>query len=162
MAAGTLAAGAAAPEVDLPLWGGGQFHLAAARQKGPVLLAFFKVNCPVCQFSFPFLQRLASRAGNGVQVVGVGQNGAEAVARFARQYGVHFPIALDAGPGHGASRAYGLDFVPAVFWIGPEGRIRRAASGFDRDEFSAIAAEADAGPLFSASELRQLPARRPG
>lgn len=154
--------GAAAPEVELPLWGGGRFQLSAARQNGPVLLAFFRSDCPVCQFSFPFLQRLASRAKDGAQVVGVGQNGAEAVEQFARQYGVHFPIALDAAPGHAASRAYGLRFVPTVVWIGRDGRIRRAVAGFDREEFSAIAAEAGGGPLFSAEELRKLPARRPG
>ena len=40
----------------------------------PVLLAFFKINCPTCQLTFPFLQRLADRGGP--RIVGVSQDDA--------------------------------------------------------------------------------------
>lgn len=166
-AAGTLAIGSLAPKVRLPLLGGGEFELSAARSQGPVVLAFFNVNCPVCQFSFPFLERLAARLRDQpgpapARVIGVGQNPAADVSDFARKFSLHFPLALDAAPAHAASRAYGLSYVPSVFWIEPEGRIGRITVGFDRADYAQIAQDAGAGPLFTAEELQRLPPRRPG
>lgn len=162
-----LAVGGVAPELRLPLLGGGEFELSAARSQGPVVLAFFKVNCPVCQFSFPFLERLAARLRDlpgpaPAQVIGVGQNPAADVSVFARKFGLHFPLAWDAAPARTASRAYGLSHVPSVFWIEPEGRIGRITVGFDRADYAQIAQDAGAGPLFTAEELQRLPPRRPG
>ncbi len=34
--------------------------------KGPALLAFYKISCPVCQLTAPYLERLA--AGSALQV----------------------------------------------------------------------------------------------
>lgn len=157
-----LAAGAAAPEVDLPLLGGGRFRLSEALRQGPVVLAFFKAHCPACELSFPFLQRLASRLRDEARVTGVGQSDPVALEKFALEFGIRMPIALDAPPGHAVSRAYKLAFVPTVFWIGKDGRIERASVGFDRGELSWIAAQAGAGELFTPEELRRLPARKPG
>ena len=43
-----LVAGAAVPDLRLAVLGGGEVSL---RDEGAVLLAFFKISCPVCQFT---------------------------------------------------------------------------------------------------------------
>ena len=76
---------------------------------GPVLLAFFKVSCPTCQFTFPFLERLYQQLREqGVQIWGIVQDKAQDGARFAATFGVTFPILIDDSP-YKVSRAYGLD-----------------------------------------------------
>src|SRR5712671_3303657 len=91
-----LPAGSTAPEFSLPALDGAKFSLQDALKKGPVLAAFFKVSCPVCQFTFPFLERLYERYGSDdVTFLGISQDDAKATAGFAKQYGITFPIALD-------------------------------------------------------------------
>ncbi len=156
-----LAEGTAAPALDLPLLQGGRFQSAEAKRA--VILAFFKVDCPVCQFSFPYLQRLSARVQErGPKLVGVAQNDAKAAQQFAQTFGVRFPIALDAAPEHAASRAYGLTHVPAVFWVGADGRIAQTIVGFDKAGYAQLAAAAGVEELFTEEEERKLPGRRPG
>jgi peroxiredoxin len=50
--------GARAPEFRLPRADGGEIGLAEITVQGPALLAFFKISCPVCQLTFPFLERI--------------------------------------------------------------------------------------------------------
>jgi len=70
------------------------YSLEELWRKGPVLAAFFKISCPVCQFTFPFLQRLYERyGGDDVTFLGISQDDAKATAGFAKQYGIMFPIA---------------------------------------------------------------------
>lgn len=59
-----------------------QHHLAG----GPVVVAFFKISCPTCQFAFPYLNRLFQEGG--VPVLGVSQNDALATRGFRSPYGL--------------------------------------------------------------------------
>jgi hypothetical protein len=42
----------------MPLLDGGETTLRDLISNGPALLAFFKVSCPVCQMTLPFLDRI--------------------------------------------------------------------------------------------------------
>ena len=53
-----LATGTRAPEFELKTLDGKKFTLRDELAHGPVALAFFKVSCPTCQYTFPFLERL--------------------------------------------------------------------------------------------------------
>src|SRR3984893_2665838 len=89
-------AGRAAPGFSLKGLDGKSYSLEALRQTGPVVAAFFKISCPVCQFTFPFLQRLYERyGGDSVTFLGISQDEARATTKFAREHGVTFPILLD-------------------------------------------------------------------
>ena len=68
------------------------FRLA---EKGPVVAAFFKISCPVCQFTFPFLERLHQRYGKSATFLGISQDDAKATRKFTDEYGVTFPMPLD-------------------------------------------------------------------
>src|SRR3954467_7822186 len=89
-------AGSKAPGFSLKDSDGKAYSLEGLLAKGPVVSAFFKVSCPVCQFTFPFIERLHQRYGSErVTVLGISQDDARATKDFARQFGVTFPIALD-------------------------------------------------------------------
>jgi peroxiredoxin len=130
-----LEAGVKAPDVTLPTIGGNEFSLSAALQKGPVLLAFFKISCPVCQFAMPYAERIFQAAkGNPVTIIAISQDDERATASFAKEYRLTMPIALDDMKTYPASNAYGLTTVPMFFLINPEGDIRIASTGWFREE----------------------------
>ena len=96
---------------------------------GPALLAFFKVSCPVCQFTFPFLERIAK--SGSMRVFGVSQDDAKASGRFAKEFGVTFPMLLDQEPaGYPASNAFGVSTVPTLFLIDASGVVALSSEGF--------------------------------
>src|SRR5215831_16457223 len=102
-----------------------EFLLSAALRKGPALLAFFKIGCPVCQFTFPFLERLFQRYKSATfSMVGISQNGPEQTLKFNQEYGVTFPVLLDEeSKGYVVSNAYGLTSVPTIFLVDTDGSV---------------------------------------
>jgi peroxiredoxin len=132
--------GNAAPGFSLKGLDGKEYSLAALTHKGPVVVAFLKISCPVCQFTFPFLERLYKRyGGDGVALLGISQDDAKATKSFATDYGVTFPMALDE-KGYPASNAYGLTNVPTIFLIDTGGTARVVCTGFDKKGLETIAA----------------------
>src|SRR5450631_2027061 len=84
-----IVAGSIAPNFSLLSLDGQEYSLAKEMQRGPVVLAFFKVSCPVCQFTFPFLERLYKRyGGDSVTFLGVSQDDAKATKKFASEYDI--------------------------------------------------------------------------
>jgi len=135
-----LPAGADAPEIELPDSSGRPVMLSELVSKGPVLAAFYKVSCPVCQFTFPYVERIHKAYGNDrVAIVGISQDDAGDTKEFAAEYGVTFPSLIDAS-GYPASNAYGLTNVPSLFLITPEGKIAVSFSGFDKKGLEEISA----------------------
>jgi peroxiredoxin len=152
-----LTAGTQAPEFKLPTVDGKSISLREALFDAPVVLAFFKVSCPTCQYAFPFLERI-HLAYSGLQIFGVSQNDKKDTAAFTKEFGVTFPVLLDDTKNYPVSNAYGLTNVPSIFWIGQEGQVELASVGWDRSEIEDInrkAAEAvhrATAPLFHANE----------
>ncbi len=58
-----LIAGKKAPDFTLQTTDEKPFALKAALTSGPVVLAFYKVSCPVCQYTLPFVERLHQAYG---------------------------------------------------------------------------------------------------
>jgi peroxiredoxin len=107
--------------------------------RGPVVLAFFKVSCPTCQYAFPFFERLYQAYGKkGVTMVGVSQNDAKETAAFVKQFGVTFPVLLDETEKYPVSNAYGLTNVPTLFWIAPDGEIEVSSVGWVKVDFEEV------------------------
>ena len=126
---------------------GKQFSLADELAKNPVVLAFFKVSCPTCQYAFPFLERLHKAYGqDGVTLVGVSQNEAKDTAAFAKDFGVTFRILLDDTHNYPVSNAYGLTNVPTIFWVEQDGEIELSSVGWVKVDFEQLNRKmADAG-----------------
>jgi peroxiredoxin len=142
-----LATGTQAPTFELKTLDGSPFSLADELTKNPVVLAFFKVSCPTCQYAFPFLQRLYKAYGkNGVTMVGVSQNDAKETAAFAKDFGVTFPMLLDDTRTYPVSNAYGLTNVPTIFWIAQDGEIQLSSVGWVKADFEQLSRKmAEAG-----------------
>ena len=134
-----LATGAKAPNFELKTSDSKKFSLAEEVAKRPVVLAFFKVSCPTCQYAFPYLQRLYNAyQDQGVTLVGVSQNDATETLAFAREFGVTFPILLDDTRKYPVSNAYGLTNVPSIFWIAQDGEIELSSVGWVKADFDEI------------------------
>ena len=134
-----LETGVRAPEFSLPTVDGATVSLADALKKGPVLLAFFKVSCPVCQYAFPFYERMyQANRDSGVSFIGVSQDGAKDTKAFMKQYGVTFPVALDDPAHYAVSNAYGLTNVPTLFYIDASGEIQISSVGWSKADVEAI------------------------
>lgn len=158
--------GNAAPNFSLTSLEGKEFSLHSALKKGPVVLSFFKVSCPVCKFTFPFLQRVFKQYGDSeVTFLAVSQDDASASRDFAHEFGITFPVLPDA-EGYPVSNAYGLTSVPTFFLINPDGKVQIASEGFGKAEIEAIAdALADRRNLTRAPVFRtdeSIPAHKPG
>ena len=134
-----LATGAKAPEFELKTLDGKNFSLSERLAKGPVVLAFFKVSCPTCQYAMPFLERLyKAYKDKGVTLAGVSQNDAKETAAFCKDFGVTFPMLLDDTRTYPVSNAYGLTNVPTIFWIAEDGEIEVSSVGWVKAEFELI------------------------
>ena len=127
-----LSAGKAAPAVSLPTLDGQNFSLEESLRRGPVVLAFFKVTCPVCQFTLPYLERIYQAHRGKVNIVGVCQHPGKEASAFAREYGITFPVLLDDPSRYLASNAYGINYVPTIFLISPGGEIQLSTVGWSR------------------------------
>jgi peroxiredoxin len=161
-------AGQNAPGFSLQGLDGKSYALEALREKGPVVAAFFKISCPVCQFTFPFLQRLYQRYGDdSVTFLGISQDDAKATAGFAREYGATFPMVLDEKEkGYRASNAYGLTSVPTIFLIDVDGKVRVSSMGFVKADLEKIATELAGRRKIAPAALfrpnESVPANKPG
>lgn len=134
-----LTAGTKAPDFELKALDGKSFVLRDELARGPVVLAFFKVGCPTCQYAFPFLGRLEQAYGHkGVQIIGVSQNDSKQTAAFNKEFGVTFPVLLEETDGYPVSNAYGLTNVPSIFWIAQDGEIEVSSVGWVKADFEAI------------------------
>lgn len=154
-----ISPGKRAPEFTLPALAGGSVALQEALRRGPVVAAFFKVSCPTCQYTFPFLERLfRAYPGGKVTLVGIVQDPPEHAREFARQYGITFPVLLDDTSSYPVSNAYGLTYVPTVFYISPQGVVELTSEGWFRPEFedlnARVAAAAGSPPaaIFASGE----------
>jgi peroxiredoxin len=137
--ASALMPGTQAPRFELHAMDGSQFSLTNALERGPVLVVFFKVSCPVCQYALPFYQRLFKTYGDAaVSMVAISQNEKSDTAAFLKQYGITFPVLLEDTKSFPVSNAFRLTTVPSAFWISTEGVIEIASISWVRQEFEEI------------------------
>jgi peroxiredoxin len=153
-----LKSGDQAPEFTLSDIGGVRHAASELFVAGPVLLAFYKVSCPTCQFTMPFLERAS--AGGRMTVYGVSQDNATATADFLNRYGLTFPTLLDgSAEGYVASNAYKLTHVPTMYLVEQNGRISWVSTGFVRAELEQLDRRFSAG-MFQPGD--SVPERKPG
>jgi peroxiredoxin len=123
---------------------------------GPVVLAFFKVTCPVCQMAAPKVQALAD---GGLHVVGIGEDPPAALAAYADRYGQAVQTLSEPRP-YRVSDAYGLTTVPTLVLVGADGVVQDTVVGWDRAKWNALATVAGGPPV--SKEGDGLPSFRPG
>ncbi|MCI0404893.1 MAG: TlpA family protein disulfide reductase [candidate division Zixibacteria bacterium] len=106
---------------------GKKHSLDEIKAKGIGFFAFFKVTCPTCQYTFPFLERIHQKIkAAGIPFWGIVQDPIDKAREFARQYGTTFPILIDDRP-YLTSKIYGISIVPT--WYLVDGSLKVLAVG---------------------------------
>jgi|ERR1051326_5340159 peroxiredoxin len=132
--------GSRAPDFQLATLNDGQSALSGLLTAGPVLLAFFKVSCPVCQMTFPYLERIHAA---GFRVYGISQNDAKHTVEFNREFGVTFPTLLDNEElGFPVSNDYRISSVPTMYLVEANGNIARVIEGWSRKDVEWLGSQA--------------------
>ncbi len=152
-----LEAGVQAPDFVLSDMDSSKVSLREALRRGPVVAAFFKISCPVCQYTFPFLERIHQAHKGKATVLGISQNPKRDTAGFLKEYGITFPTLIDDSGRYVASNAYGLTNVPSVFLIAPDGQIEQTIVGWDRKDIEKLNAR-----LAELTRAKSAPVFRPG
>lgn len=141
-----LGVGDNAPDFQLDDTFGGQKALKDLIANKPALLAFYKVSCPVCQYTLPFLERLSK--SDNVDVIAISQDDLKATEKFRAEFGVTFTTLLDPSKsGYPASNAYGIAHVPSLFLVQPDGEISMSGEGFSKRDLEAIGKMAGVEPF---------------
>ena len=141
-----LHSGARIADFTLARLEGGKATLQEITAGGAALLAFFKVNCPVCQLTFPYLERI--HAAGRLPVYGISQNGPEDTRDFNRHFGITFPTLLDTEmSGFPVSNAFGISTVPTLFLVEPDGAIAQVSEGWHKAEIAQFGQRAGINPF---------------
>lgn len=147
-----LAVGAPVSDFRLPLLDGGETTLRNMISEGPVLLVFFKVSCPVCQLTLPFLERIQS--SGRLRVFGVSQNDARDTRDFHRRFSITFPSLLDSEQaGFVVSNTFGISSVPTSFLIESDATIARVSEGWSKNEIERLGALAGVKPFLPSDSV---------
>ncbi len=102
---------------------------------GPTVLFFYKIDCPVCQMSAPYVETF-EHAYPG-HISGVGEDPEPDLADFARRFGMTFRSVSDLRP-YEASDAYGLEVVPTLVLVGDDGTVVDAVESWSREGFNRV------------------------
>lgn len=115
--------GQLAPDFALESLDGKTVRLSDFRGKA-VLLNFWATWCQPCKIEMPWFVDLQKRYGpEGLQVLGVAMDDADPkdIAKFAQDLGVDYPILIGK---EAVGEAYGgVQFLPATFYIGRDGKV---------------------------------------
>ena len=124
----------------------------------PVLLAFFKTSCPICQLAWPYLERVhKAYGGKSVHVIGVSQNdAASSRAFYAAHGGATFDLLLDPEPTFVASNAFDVESVPLFVLLAKDGTTLDTFAGWSKKRMEAL------GARFASKSVPLVPVIPPG
>ena len=150
-----LKPGEKAPAFELESIGGGRRSLAELQHGKPVVVAFYKVSCPTCQYTFPFLERIGHVAD--LPVIAVSQDDAAATRKFNAAQGVTLPTLLDsAKEKYPASNAFQITHVPSLFLVEPDGTISWAVMGFHKQALEDLGERIGVAPFRPGEQVAEM------
>src|SRR5262245_64172921 len=115
-----LQPGSSVSSFSLPQFDGGDWRLELGK---PSLLIFFETDCPTCQLTIPYLNRLAQAIDGKAEVVGISQDGEVATRELVEQAPIKFTVVLDRDLS--VSREYDPQAVPTLRLIDAVGKLSR-------------------------------------
>ncbi|MGQ9555230.1 MAG: TlpA family protein disulfide reductase [Anaerolineae bacterium] len=141
-AAASAEVGGRAPDIAVQDLQGKTVHLSDFRGQ-TVLLNFRTTWCGYCRAEAPELQA-AHESIDELTILGVNINeSAEIVSRYMDELGLTFAMFLDDG---NAANTYGVNGIPASFFIGSDGRIfARTVGPLSLSRIRAYLAEHESG-----------------
>ena len=121
------AAGAALADLSRECFGGGELDLALAPGT-PTVLNLWASWCGPCREELPFVERLATTAGDRLRVIGVAsQDGVPQASSFAADAGLTVPSAFDADGAIAAG--LGLKGLPHSVFLAADGSVAHVEVG---------------------------------
>ncbi|PWT88039.1 MAG: TlpA family protein disulfide reductase [Acidobacteria bacterium] len=127
-----------AKDFTLPRFDGGESNFHRDSQGKTSVLAFYKFSCPVCQFTFPFLEKIFKAYGDEFYFVAIAQDPPDKTESFRKDYRITMPTLMDMNP-YQVSRSYGLEVVPSLFLVNPDHKIDYAGEGFSKQDLLNLA-----------------------
>lgn len=121
-----------APLFKLPLLSGGEFDLAAQKDKSATLLCFWTTWAGPCRNTLPILEKLAADyKDKAVSVVSINQQeSTESILAFMKHEGVRVPVALDKESE--VAGLYQVAGVPQIVIIDKSGVVRDVYMGYGK------------------------------
>ena len=121
-------AGRPAPDFTLDQAYGGRVDLSAYRGKS-VLLVFWTTSCSICRHELPLLDRLNTEfRSRGVEILAVNIRDMDGAREFMSTEHLRLTNLID--PDGEIAQRYRVSGVPKLVLIGPDGKIRRSAAGW--------------------------------
>jgi cytochrome c biogenesis protein CcmG/thiol:disulfide interchange protein DsbE len=118
--AATTGAGSKLPDLTLQCFTGGR-PVRLTDVRGPAVINLWATWCPPCRTELPAMQRLADRAGDRLQVVGVDTGDEwDAAASFGADTGVALPTLYDRDKA--LMNALGRTALPVTVFVDAAGR----------------------------------------
>ena len=140
-----LKAGSKAPSFELEDASGDKHTSQSILARGAALLAVYKISCPVCQMTLPYLDRLKT---GSLQIFGVSQDDERATSKFQEKFGVKLPMLFDREwDEYPLSNALGVSHVPSLFLVEQDGTISMVSEGFVKRDLEAIGQRAGVAPF---------------
>lgn len=100
----------------------------------PLLIVFFKHDCPSCRFTLLFIQRLYDRYSDDYACfLGIAQDNRQDTLNIVSELDLDFKIVMEPPP-YDVSRRYELGSVPTVILVDSDGNEISRFMGFQRGE----------------------------
>ena len=123
-----------------PLFSGtavtGETYSLAHLKGKVVVLSLFATWCGPCNTELPHVEKelwQAFRARGLVVLAAAREEGPDKLKPFAAKLGLTFPLLSD--PGRGIFSQFATAYIPRLYVIGADGRIKFQSVGFDEAEF---------------------------
>ncbi len=146
-----LKVGDKSPDFRLKDADGREFKLYSL--EGFKLLTFYKVTCPTCQLTLPFVEKMFKSYGDKIYFLGIVQDPPKEAKDFMSKYGLTFPQLIDA-PDYGVSLVYDVQVVPTIYMIDENNEVVFAEESFIKKSLEELnskladIAEKKVNPLF--------------
>lgn len=134
------------------------------RPRGYVVLVFYKVTCPTCQLTLPFVEKMHKLYGDKMTFYGIVQDGPKDAEDFAKRYNLTFPQLLDY-PDYKVSESYSIQVVPTIYLVNEEKIVEFVSSSFVKKELEDLIrklSSAAQSPYQDIFEGTQVPVFKPG
>ena len=147
----------AAPDFELEDLDGKRIVLTEVLTLYPVLMVFFRSDCELCQWALPQLARFESFfKGQDIEVYYVTPDHPQVADDTIRALRLDYLHVL-VDPDGKVAKEYGVDQLPALVLIGPDGTVINSTEGWEPEALVVIGRQVKElvagirGPLFGGS-----------
>jgi peroxiredoxin len=133
-----LDVGALAPHFTLLGIDGREYSVPRDISGKPALFMFFKITCPTCDITFPYINRLRELYPDDLNIWAIAQDPPDKAREYSSQHRIEYPVLIDA-PTYTVSKLYDPAATPTLFLVDERGRVAYSTYGFVKDDLNEVA-----------------------